>query len=154
MIMDFSDDNSHYNQLLDKLAKRLKIARHPDNSVTIEAAKTLIEDSISNQSREVIISRANDKFEDPSSSIQSSKFNVVDIPLPKFLSEICDSNNSNSTSSDKTNPNVLAHSARCLKLLYLEDQRQLQNQVNQAISSIQSLTADPKTDMKQMAVGR
>lgn len=44
--------------------------------------------------------------------------------------------------------------SKALKLLYLDDQRQLQNQVNELISSIQSITANPKTDPRLLASGR
>lgn len=44
--------------------------------------------------------------------------------------------------------------SKTLKLLYMNDQRQLQNQVNVMISSIQSITANPKTDSRLLATGR
>lgn len=44
--------------------------------------------------------------------------------------------------------------SKVLKLLYLDDQRQLQNRVNELISSVQSITANPKTDPRLLATGR
>jgi RLL motif containing protein 1 len=44
--------------------------------------------------------------------------------------------------------------ARILRLLYVRELRLLQNRVNEAISSMQRITADPKTDSRLGQVGR
>jgi RLL motif containing protein 1 len=44
--------------------------------------------------------------------------------------------------------------ARILRLLYVRELRLLQNRINEAISSMQRITADPKTDSRLGQVGR
>lgn len=93
---------------------------------------------------------------------QKSKFTLYDVSLPKALVEssttgptVCDSNElENSVQESVDHGRVLERAAKALKLLYLDDQRRLQNQVNDLISSIQSITANPKTDPRLLATGR
>ena len=48
----------------------------------------------------------------------------------------------------------LNHAARVLRLLLINDLRLLQNQINQLLVSVQSITAHPKTDTALGKVGR
>jgi hypothetical protein len=90
-------------------------------------------------------------------TIQQSKFTLDDVLLPKTL--VTKSAPKTSVSEvvkeekyDLTK--AFERAAKALKLLYLDDQRQLQNQVNELISSVQSITANPKTDPRLLATGR
>lgn len=49
---------------------------------------------------------------------------------------------------------VLNRAAKVLSLLYIQDLRDLQTKINEAIVSVQSITANPKTDTKLGKVGR
>jgi RLL motif-containing protein 1 len=49
---------------------------------------------------------------------------------------------------------VLNNAAKILSILYIHDLRDLQTQINEAIVSVQNLTANPKTDTKLGKVGR
>lgn len=49
---------------------------------------------------------------------------------------------------------VLNKAAKILSLLYIQDLRDLQTKINEAIVSVQSITANPKTDTKLGRVGR
>ena len=49
---------------------------------------------------------------------------------------------------------ITAEAAKILRLLHIRELRELQNNVNQAIVSVQALTANPKTDTKLGKVGK
>uniref|UniRef100_A0A6G1SCM3 UPF0568 protein n=1 Tax=Aceria tosichella TaxID=561515 RepID=A0A6G1SCM3_9ACAR len=86
-------------------------------------------------------------------TIQQSKFTLNDVLLPKTLvTKTSDSEKDVNKKYDLTS--AFERAAKALKLLYLDDQRQLQNQVNELISSIQSITANPRTDPRLLATGR
>jgi len=44
--------------------------------------------------------------------------------------------------------------ARALRFLHINELRQLQTQINDAIVSVQAITANPKTDQKLGKIGR
>lgn len=49
---------------------------------------------------------------------------------------------------------ALNNAAKVLSLLYIQDLRDLQTKINEAIVSVQNITANPKTDTKLGKVGR
>ncbi|KAH6928065.1 hypothetical protein HPB50_011127 [Hyalomma asiaticum] len=49
---------------------------------------------------------------------------------------------------------VLNHAAKVLRLLYVQDLRDLQTHINEAIVAVQAITANPKTDTRLGKVGR
>lgn len=49
---------------------------------------------------------------------------------------------------------VLNNAAKILRLLYIHDLRDLQTHINEAIVSVQNITANPKTDTKLGQVGK
>ena len=49
---------------------------------------------------------------------------------------------------------ITAEAAKSLRLLHVKELRELQNSVNQAIVTVQALTANPKTDTKLGKVGK
>ena len=49
---------------------------------------------------------------------------------------------------------ISAEAAKILRLLHVNELRDLQDSVNQAVVAVQSLTANPKTDTKLGKVGR
>lgn len=178
---DTSDDE--FERLLCQLADRLKIIRHPDSSITIKAAKLLIEEMLSSddfgtnqrypkqQNPEISpdLLRKNQLQQKRAARIQHSKFNIADVPLPKYLLDrfsqlekpidnANDGDQYQNVDSGETQKDdlelALRHASKALKLLYLDYQKQLQHQVNETILSIQSLTAYPKTDSKLLATGR
>lgn len=157
-----STDITEYDTLVHKLAELLNIATHPDTSVTIKAARLLIERILSDR----IESGDTNNREEMSSlnslhaskrgyeiRIQQSKFDLNDVSLPTTV-EFSRSKKCNSDDK-KDDPNeAYCRAARSLKLLYLDDQKQLQLKVNEIISTIQSITANPKTDSKLLSTGR
>lgn len=214
-----SSEFVEYDELLNELARQLKIARHPDPLVLLRAARLLIESnclSLSAQKNQsygtqnenapqhmaaahsksaLAVPRQQDDDDSEIRIQQSSKFSLNDVMLPKSLIKSATNNlgkqvkhrQQASGFSDKPQApdsatsggsiaslgrsvtretrtptsmtkdelaGVFEHAAKALKLLYLNDQRRLQNQVNESISSIQSITANPKTDPRLLATGR
>ena len=49
---------------------------------------------------------------------------------------------------------VLDEAVKILRLLHIRDLRQLQSKINEALVSVQQVTADPKTDQKLGKIGR
>lgn len=49
---------------------------------------------------------------------------------------------------------MLNHAAKVLRLLYVQDLRDLQTRINEAIVAVQAITANPKTDTRLGKVGR
>lgn len=238
-------DQTEYDTLLDQLADRLKIARHPDSLVTIKAARLLIENILaasslsskfdhgqqssadfsrsgsSNDDNRTTISANNKSNDDPKATkinltnnqqapaavivsdrsdsrvaivglssamrIQQTKFSLDDVSLPASLVSSWSSvaamtpkqiNDDQSLTNKETTTTTtsmeleqqganettarrkdelkgaLERASKSLKLLYLNDQKKLQLQVNEIISSIQSITANPKTDSKLLSSAR
>lgn len=52
-----------------------------------------------------------------------------------------------------SNDQVLTKAGKILKLLFIQDLRSLQTQINECIVSVQKVTANPKTDTKLGKVG-
>lgn len=162
------NDYAEYDSLVDQLAERLNIVRHPNSTITIKAVRQLVENILSRcdatESREkelsstkITTSATEDKVS--GSKIQQSKFSLNDVSLPSVSSTNIEVDEKSSMSKRKIDKKdepdeILERAARALKLLYLDDQKELQNQVNEIISSIQSVTANPKTDAKLLDTGR
>lgn len=145
-----------YDTLVDQLADRLKLARHPDSLVTIKAARLLVENILSTPSTTSSLDDEARAQEEKVKEIriQRSKFDLDDVILPEALHKNVTSN-TNMTSDKKDElKEILERAAKALKLLYLDDQKKLQNRVNEIISSVQSVTANPKTDSKLLTTGR
>lgn len=211
-------EHAEYDALVDQLADRLKMARHPDSSVTIKAARLLIENILSSSNvdqRQQLSADCSDPSQETldrtkhlahhssatpkavvgdgggggdvdskraNPRIQQAKFKLDDVSLPSSLvkswtsSELSspslmtaptkENNNDGSRDEDKQIrgeklmskgekdelKGVLERASKSLKLLYLNDQKQLQLEVNEIISSIQSITANPKTDSSLLAL--
>lgn len=54
----------------------------------------------------------------------------------------------------RTETNVVQQPADVLKLLFVQDLRDLQTKINEALVSVQTVTADPRTDTRLGKVGR
>lgn len=165
-------DVAEYDELISQLAHDLKIARHPDTLTTLRAIRLVLENKLTNNGNRGVSNESGcNAIKDATEiRIQKNKFRLDDVSLPKALlmrqkqsSNELNQNKSyamaskesmtvDSLSASKDEP--LKRAARALKLLYLYDQKQLQNQVNKTISSIQSITANPKTDPRLISIGR
>lgn len=54
----------------------------------------------------------------------------------------------------ETGDYITAEAAKILRLLHIKELRELQDSVNEAIVSVQKMTANPKTDTRLGKVGR
>lgn len=142
-------EHTEYDLLIYQLADQYGIAHHPDPLVILKAIRLLTEklyaaDGVCLGNQPSFENHMQDEQIN-----QQSKFTLQDISLPTVVS----------TKFDKSRENIddrmmFEQAAKSLKLLYLDDQKRLQSKVNEIVSSIQSVTANPKTDSRALASGR
>lgn len=110
---------------INRLATLLNIQAHPeDPSVTLRAVAKYADTYLSKEARQ--------------SSAKQGK--------PLELSEV-------SLGFDLRHSSV-NEAAKILRLLFIDDIRDLQTRINEAIVAVQTLTADPRTDTRLGLVGR
>ncbi|XP_043480455.1 RNA transcription, translation and transport factor protein [Leptopilina heterotoma] len=122
--LDF--DSKEFKEGVTALAKLLDIQEHPDHLVTLEACSKLVCKKLSPS-----------VVKNPSAFIPEGK------PFPILEYKV---------GPDMKDP-VLNKASRILQLLYIQDLRDLQTKINESIVSVQSITANPKTDTKLGKVG-
>lgn len=112
---------------MNALAKLLSVPKHPDHLITLEACSRLI------------CKRLNPTaVQNPNSVIVKGK------PFPIMETDV----------GFNMGDAALNTAAKVLSLLYIQDLRDLQTKINEAIVSVQSITANPKTDTRLGKVGR
>lgn len=123
--MDF--ESAEFKGYVKSLAQLLGISPHPDHLETLSAICTVIQNSFS---KEALESKQNKKKDDKPSP-------VMDMPL-----------------GFETSDAVLDKAAKVLRLCFIHDLRDLQTKINEIIVTVQSITANPKTDTRLGKVGR
>lgn len=108
------------------LANILKIQRHDDYLVMLKAIRLLIQERLSPEA----ISKASQNREG------------VPVALDKHILGF------------DTGDATLNEAAQILRLLHIEELRELQTKINEAIVAVQAIIADPKTDHRLGKVGR
>lgn len=108
------------------LANILKIQRHDDYLVMLKAIRILIQDRLSPEA----IAKASQNKEG------------IPVSLDKHLLGF------------DTGDATLNEAAQILRLLHIEELRELQTKINEAIVAVQAIIADPKTDHRLGKVGR
>lgn len=108
------------------LANILKIQRHDDYLVMLKAIRILIQERLSPEA----IAKASQSREG------------VPVTLDKH------------TLGFDTGDATLNEAAQILRLLHIEELRELQTRINEAIVAVQAIIADPKTDHRLGKVGR
>ncbi|KAK0079046.1 hypothetical protein PV325_003979 [Microctonus aethiopoides] len=122
--LDF--ESNEFKNGVNSIAKLLKIGQHTNHLITLDACS------------KYVTKRLNaDAIKNPNSII------VKGTPFPLTEKAM------NFDMGDK----VLNNSAKALNLLYIQDLRNLQTAINEAIVAIQNITANPKTDTKAGKVG-
>ncbi|GLV33275.1 uncharacterized protein CBL_08443 [Carabus blaptoides fortunei] len=123
--MDFNSPD--FKNGVNALAKILQLAQHPDHLVTLKAVQ------------KIVCKRLNpDAIEKPNTIIiKGTPFPYQDANLGFDLGDA-----------------VLNQAAKILRLLYIQNLRQLQTNINELIVAVQSVTANPKTDTKLGKVGK
>lgn len=108
------------------LANILKIQRHDDYLVMLKAIRILIQDKLSPEA----VAKASQNKEG------------IPVALDKH------------TLGFDTGDATLNEAAQILRLLHIEELRELQTKINEAIVAVQAIIADPKTDHRLGKVGR
>ncbi|XP_062863369.1 RNA transcription, translation and transport factor protein [Trichomycterus rosablanca] len=108
------------------LANLLKIQRHDDYLVMLKAIRILIQERLTPEA----IARASKAKEG------------LPVALDKHILGF------------DTGDATLNEAARILRLLHIEELRELQTRINEAIVAVQAIIADPKTDHRLGKVGR
>jgi len=124
--LDFQDPDFKAGVL--SLATMLQIPPHPDHLVMLKAVCIFVKERFSKEALEKL-----------------SKEGVTAtgmLPIDKVELGF------------ETPDYISAEAAKILRLLHVNELRDLQDSVNQAVVAVQSLTANPKTDTKLGKVGR
>jgi RLL motif-containing protein 1 len=109
------------------LAKKLEICEHPDKTVMLEAIATLIKSCYNKQ-----IVENPEKFQP-----KGKQFPLLDFDM-----------------GFKHNDVVMNQAAKVLRILYIEDLRDLQTKINECIVAVQTITADPQVETKLLRAGQ
>ncbi|KAJ8673997.1 hypothetical protein QAD02_005259 [Eretmocerus hayati] len=122
--LDFQSQD--FKDGVNNLAKLLSVPRHPNHLVTLEACSKLV------------CKRLNpNAVQNPNSVIVKGKpFPIMETSVGYNMGDA-----------------ALNNAAKVLSLLYIQDLRDLQTKINEAIVSVQNITANPKTDTKLGKVG-
>lgn len=123
--LDFESDDFKAGVI--SLAKMLKVIPHPDHLVTLRAVSRVIRKYLS---RDAIKNKEYKSKGGKSFPLEESKLGF------------------------DTNDPVMNMALKTLRLLYVQDLRDLQTRINETIVAVQSVTANPKTDTRLGKVGR
>ena len=116
------------------LAKLLKIAPHHDPTVLLAASRIVIQEKLA----ESVTGKAKEDKEQNGKDTDTYKEFTITAKECGF---------------DLGDP-VLSEAAKVLRLLHLQELRQLQTRINEIIVAVQQITADPKTNQALGKVGR
>lgn len=128
-IQNISANDPSFKKGVESIAKSLQIPLHEDYLITLKAIKILVEERLTPDA----IEKA--KHKKPQKGV--SRIPVAD----------------NELGFDTKDP-IVNEAAKALRLLHINELRELQNKINEAIVSVQTITANPKTDQRLGKVGR
>jgi len=121
-------DDQNISECIKRMAKSLNIPLHKDHGVTLEAVRVFVEQRLANHK---------DVSGDDENAPKKMKVSLSKQDL-----------------GFETGDNDLDNISRALRILHINELRQLQTDINRVIVSVQRLTADPKTDQRLGRVGR
>lgn len=124
--LDFESDG--FKTGISSVAKSLKIPKHPDHLVTLEACSKLVCNKLNSNGVKQPNNAPVVKGKSLTAMSLKSGFNMNDV--------------------------ILDNAAKGLSLLYIQDLRNLQTKINETIVAVQNITANPKTDTKLGKVGK
>lgn len=130
--LDIDTSDATFASGVKALANIMQITHHPDPSVLLEAVRIVIQESLSPSALEVAT-----REKDAKKVKGEKQFNVT---AKECGFELGDP--------------VLSEAAKVLRLLHIQELRDLQTQINEVIVSVQAITADPKTDQSLGRVGK
>lgn len=125
-LINLDSDNPDFKAGVLALANLLKIQRHDDSLIMLKAIRILIQERLTPDA----IAKASQAKEG------------LPVALDKHILGF------------DTGDATLNEAARILRLLHIEELRDLQTRINEAIVAVQAIIADPKTDHRLGKVGR
>ncbi|KAG5875323.1 hypothetical protein JTB14_003328 [Gonioctena quinquepunctata] len=126
-LLDKLDFHSkEFDNGINKLAELLNIVPHPDAFVTLKAVRKVVTKRMA-----------------PDCVANPQKYILTGTPFPIQEADL---------GFDLKDP-VLNQAAKILRMLYIQDLRELQTRANELIVAVQCITANPKTDTKLGKVG-
>lgn len=125
-LINLDSSNPDFKAGVLALANLLKIQRHDDHLVMLKAIRILIQERLTPEA----IAKASQSKEG------------LPVALDKHFLGF------------DTGDATLNEAARILRLLHIEELRELQTKINEAIVAVQAIIADPKTDHRLGKVGR
>ncbi len=134
--LDIDPRDATFGSGVQALAKILKVVSHPDPSVLLEAVKIVIEEKVSEAA---VDAAGTPEVEDGVARVAKKKRKFLVTPLECGF--------------DLGVP-ALDEAAKVLRLLHIQELRHLQTHINELIVSVQTITANPKTDQSLGKVGR
>merc|ERR1719187_771945 len=117
-----------------------QIPPHTDHHVTLKALSVLIRNKLSKEG----IARADLEKEE----LAKQKLKSTRDPAPTTIPI------ENVDLGFEAGDYITAEAAKILRLLHIQELRQLQDSINEAIVKVQAITANPKTDTRLGKVGR
>jgi len=124
----FLVDSNDFKTGVNSIAKLLKVPKHSDHLVTLQACSKLVCNKLNGDAIQQPNNVKNTKGKQLTAMTIGSDFNMGDI--------------------------MLNNAAKGLSLLYIQDLRNLQTKINETIVAVQNITANPKTDTKLGKVGK
>ena len=132
--LDFQ--SADFREGVRRLADLLKVNQsHPDHLITLEACCKIIRTRLNNRSIKNVNIRKNKNI--VSSGEESFQLKDHNFGLPPDIKDP-----------------VLKEAAKILRLIHLNNLRDLQSDINATIETVQAATANPKTDTRLGKVGR
>jgi RLL motif-containing protein 1 len=129
--LDISADDQTFISGTQHLAKLLQITPHPDPCILLQAIRITIQEKLSE-------SALNNSADSSTNAKQLDKKYTITAKECGF---------------DLGDP-ALDEAAKVLRLLHIQELRDLQTRINELIVAVQDITADPKTDQSLGKVGR
>ena len=129
--LDIDPSDKTFGAGVRALAKIVQVTNHPDPSVLLEAVRIVIQQSLSTSALQAAKTAQGD------SADKKKKFNIT----------------AKECGCDLGDP-ILSEAAKVLRLLHIQELRDLQTHINELIVAVQAITADPKTDQSLGRVGK
>lgn len=133
--LDIDPSDATFAAGVKALANIIQVTHHPDPGVLLEAVRIVIQEKLSASALEA--GKSHELGGGGGKRKGAKKFNVT---AKECGFELGDP--------------VLSEAAKVLRLLHIQELRDLQTHINEVIVAVQAITADPKTDQSLGRVGK
>ena len=130
-VVDIDPVDETFVAAVKALAKILHINQHPDSAILLEAVRIIVQKNVASASQTVKPGVGAPK------QVSPLKFSVTPKECGFYLEDP-----------------VLNEAAKVLRLLHINELRNLQTCINEVIVAVQGITADPKTDQSLGRIGK